>query len=126
MMVILSTFWMRSGRARGLGILPAWLLSFSAPFFFSIYTQQPSDQRYAFNVTWYDPAASLQRQYQLIYYASDGTLEMVRWAARVVGHRYRSKVVLTKYRAKAASRRLTVVEVAAVASPAPPPPHRRP
>ena len=33
-------------------------------------------------VEWYDPTASLIRQYQLIYYASDGTLEMVRTAER--------------------------------------------
>jgi len=41
---------------------------------------QPSstEARYAFLVEWYDPTASLIRQYQLIYYASDGTLEMVR------------------------------------------------
>lgn len=40
---------------------------------------QPSstEARYAFLVEWYDPTASLIRQYQLIYYASDGTLEMV-------------------------------------------------
>jgi len=45
---------------------------------------QPSsnDSRYAFMVEWYDPTASLIRQYQLIYYASDGTLEMVRTAER--------------------------------------------
>jgi len=35
-----------------------------------------SESRYAFTVEWYDPNASLMRQYQLIYYASDGTLEM--------------------------------------------------
>ena len=43
---------------------------------------QPSsnDARYAFVVEWYDPTASLIRQYQLIFYASDSTLEMVRTA----------------------------------------------
>ena len=43
---------------------------------------QPSstDARYAFVVEWYDPTASLIRQYQLIFYASDNTLEMVRTA----------------------------------------------
>jgi len=35
-----------------------------------------TEARYAFIVEWYDPTASLIRQYQLIYYASDGTLEM--------------------------------------------------
>jgi len=35
-----------------------------------------TEARYAFLVEWYDPTASLIRQYQLIYYASDGTLEM--------------------------------------------------
>lgn len=35
-----------------------------------------NEARYAFIVEWYDPTASLIRQYQLIYYASDGTLEM--------------------------------------------------
>ena len=43
---------------------------------------QPSsnEARYAFVVEWYDPTASLIRQYQLIFYASDNTLEMVRTA----------------------------------------------
>jgi len=36
----------------------------------------PPDARYAFIVEWYDTSASLVRQYQLIYYSSDGTLEM--------------------------------------------------
>ena len=35
------------------------------------------DARYSFIVEWYDTAASLTRQYQLIFYTSDGTLEMV-------------------------------------------------
>ncbi len=35
-----------------------------------------ADSRYCFIVEWYDPAASLCRQYQLIYYTSDGTIEM--------------------------------------------------
>merc|ERR1719393_97964 len=34
------------------------------------------DSRYCFTVTWYDVAASLKRQYQLIYYTADGTIEM--------------------------------------------------
>jgi len=34
------------------------------------------EARYAFIVEWYDPSASLIRQYQLIYYTADGTLEM--------------------------------------------------
>jgi len=34
------------------------------------------DARYCFTVKWYDPAASLERQYQLIYYTADGTIEM--------------------------------------------------
>lgn len=34
------------------------------------------EARYAFVVEWYDPSAALVRQYQLIYYTSDGTLEM--------------------------------------------------
>ena len=37
-----------------------------------------SDTRYAFDVSWFDPVASMTRKYQLIYYASDGTIEMVR------------------------------------------------
>ena len=51
--------------------------------------QAPKEEaRYAFIVEWYDPSASLVRQYQLIYYTADGTLEMVQprlnclaWAA---------------------------------------------
>ena len=35
-----------------------------------------SDQRYCFVVDWFDPAASLVRKYQLIYYTADGTIEM--------------------------------------------------
>ena len=37
-----------------------------------------SDARYCFTVSWYDVSASLNRQYQLIYYTADGTVEMVR------------------------------------------------
>ena len=40
-------------------------------------SQGKSDARYCFTVKWYDPAASLERQYQLIYYTADGTVEMV-------------------------------------------------
>lgn len=36
------------------------------------------DQRYVFNVEWYDQAASLVRQYLLTYYPSDKTLDMVK------------------------------------------------
>ena len=36
------------------------------------------DQRYVFNVEWYDQAASLVRTYILTYYPSDKTLDMVR------------------------------------------------
>jgi len=40
-------------------------------------TMPPKEEaRYAFIVEWYDPSASLVRQYQLIYYTADGTLEM--------------------------------------------------
>jgi len=35
-----------------------------------------SDARYCFAVNWYDVAASITRQYQLIYYTADGTVEM--------------------------------------------------
>jgi hypothetical protein len=41
-------------------------------------SQGKSDARLCFIVVWFDPAASLERKYQLIYYASDGTIEMVR------------------------------------------------
>ena len=37
---------------------------------------RPSDARYCFTVTWFDVAASLNRQYQLIFYTADGTIEM--------------------------------------------------
>ena len=42
-------------------------------------SQGKQDARYCFTVKWYDPAASLERQYQLIYYTADGTIEMVSW-----------------------------------------------
>jgi len=35
-----------------------------------------SDLRFCFTVQWYDVAAALNRQYQLIYYTADGTVEM--------------------------------------------------
>jgi len=35
-----------------------------------------SDARYCFTVEWYDVAAALVRQYQLIFYTADGTIEM--------------------------------------------------
>jgi len=35
-----------------------------------------TDARYCFTVEWFDVAASLNRQYQLIYYTADGTVEM--------------------------------------------------
>ena len=35
------------------------------------------EARYAFDVSWFDPIASMTRKYQLIHYASDGTIEMV-------------------------------------------------
>jgi len=35
-----------------------------------------SDTRYCFVVEWYDPLAALVRQYQLIFYTADGTVEM--------------------------------------------------
>ena len=35
------------------------------------------EARYAFDVSWFDPIASMTRNYQLIHYASDGTIEMV-------------------------------------------------
>jgi len=37
-----------------------------------------NDARYAFIVDWYDATACMMRQYQLMYHASDGTIEMVR------------------------------------------------
>ena len=36
-----------------------------------------NDERYVFVVEWYDTAASLIRTYNLTYFASDGTIEMV-------------------------------------------------
>ena len=35
------------------------------------------DGRYAFIADWYDPNAALTRKYQLFYYPSDSTVEMV-------------------------------------------------
>ena len=35
------------------------------------------DERFVFNVEWYDQAASLIRNYLLTYYPSDKTIEMV-------------------------------------------------
>jgi len=40
------------------------------------FAMSKGDARYSFIVEWYDTAASLTRQYQLIFYTSDGTLEM--------------------------------------------------
>lgn len=39
-----------------------------------------TDARYAFIVDWYDATACMVRQYQLMYYCADGTIEMVRLA----------------------------------------------
>ena len=36
------------------------------------------DQRYVFNVEWFDQPASLVRSYLLTYYPSDKTLDMVK------------------------------------------------
>jgi len=36
-----------------------------------------SDKRFVFIVEWFDTAASLIRTYNLTYYTSDGTIEMV-------------------------------------------------
>lgn len=38
--------------------------------------QRPSEARYAFVVNWYDTAACIIREYQLVYYEADGTIEM--------------------------------------------------
>ena len=40
--------------------------------------QRPSEARYAFVVNWYDTAACIIREYQLVFYEADGTIEMVR------------------------------------------------
>ena len=37
-----------------------------------------NDERWAFKVEHFDPAADLVRQYELLYYLGDSTLEMVR------------------------------------------------
>ena len=39
---------------------------------------QLQDERWAFVVEWFDASADLVRQYQLLYYLMDSTLEMVR------------------------------------------------
>lgn len=36
-----------------------------------------NDERWAFVVEWFDSSADLVRQYQLLYYLMDSTLEMV-------------------------------------------------
>ena len=36
-----------------------------------------SEERYVFIVEWYDQQASLLRNYQITYYTSDNSLEMV-------------------------------------------------
>jgi hypothetical protein len=43
---------------------------------------QLNDERWAFLVDYFDPNADLMRQYQLLYYLGDSTLEMVRRCAR--------------------------------------------
>jgi len=55
-----------------------WLLQRTAcqPCLPALHVQVKSDTRYCFVVEWYDPLASLVRQYQLIYYTADGTVEM--------------------------------------------------
>ncbi len=40
------------------------------------------DDRYAFTVEWYDVHAALIRSYQLLYYATDGTCEMIDMKSR--------------------------------------------
>jgi len=37
----------------------------------------PAEDRYIFQVEWYDAAASLIRNYSLTYFLKDGTVEMV-------------------------------------------------
>lgn len=61
-----------------------WLLQRTAcqPCLPALHVQVKSDTRYCFVVEWYDPLASLVRQYQLIYYTADGTVEMVRTSRR--------------------------------------------
>jgi nucleoside-diphosphate kinase len=39
--------------------------------------QANEDEKYAFVVEWYDPQATLVRQYVLHFYEHDGTVEMV-------------------------------------------------
>lgn len=41
------------------------------------YQQAASDDRFAFLAEWYDPRAALMRKYQLLYYPSDSSVEMV-------------------------------------------------
>ena len=36
-----------------------------------------SDDRYVFLVDWYDANAAIIRKYQLVYFATDSTVEMV-------------------------------------------------
>ncbi|EDO25416.1 predicted protein, partial [Nematostella vectensis] len=36
-----------------------------------------SDERFAFLAEWYDPQAALTRKYQLLFYASDNSVEMI-------------------------------------------------
>ena len=66
-------------------------------------SQGKNDYRYCFVVDWFDPAASLVRKYQLIYYAADGTIEMVSSDAPSATH---APVPLT-LRATALTRSLT-------------------
>ena len=44
-----------------------------------------NDERWAFKVEHYDPAADLVRQYELLYYLGDSTLEMVRISSQTAG-----------------------------------------
>jgi nucleoside-diphosphate kinase len=37
-----------------------------------------NQERYVFNVEWYDSAAALIRYYNFFYYPSDSTMEMVK------------------------------------------------
>ena len=44
---------------------------------FTTHLHDPNDLRYSFYVVWFDALASLNREYTLLYYTADNTIEMV-------------------------------------------------
>ncbi|KAH0625012.1 hypothetical protein JD844_033017 [Phrynosoma platyrhinos] len=47
-------------------------------YYFSLFSSQSQDERFAFIAEWYDSNAALFRRYELLYYPKDGSVEMGR------------------------------------------------